>query len=390
MSYITLTNDYVADVTVVSNRFIDEYMLGANEAQIKIYLYLLRCLNNGVRISVSTIADYFNYTEQDVVRALRHWDEQGVLSCSSTSNGNITSICLCDLSRWSKLEKSLEVCADNRHIDNEEKSVSGVTSSEVKIKKEEPVSNKSENDIKDVIKVVDFSNKKLYSAEEISKYMSNSSISQVFFVAETYLCKTLRPDEISSIIFMYEEYGFDADLIEYVFEYCADNKKTNIAYIETVAKNWALTGVTTAEEAKLRALRPSRESYEVLKAFGINGRSPVEPEISYVYKWTNMYGFGIDMIREACNRTIMQIHSASFEYADSILYNWKENNVTDFDGIRKLDLEHSRKKEFAGKKEEADLRKKKVAHSAAVNSSFNNFKQRDYDFDLLEKEVFSK
>ena len=39
MSHLTIYQDNYTDFTVISNRFIDEYMLAANDAQLKIYLY---------------------------------------------------------------------------------------------------------------------------------------------------------------------------------------------------------------------------------------------------------------------------------------------------------------------------------------------------------------
>ena len=40
-------NEAMNDSTLVSNLFIDEYMKDANDAQLKIYLYLLRCMSSG-------------------------------------------------------------------------------------------------------------------------------------------------------------------------------------------------------------------------------------------------------------------------------------------------------------------------------------------------------
>lgn len=45
MARIALYKDNYADSTVVSNLFIDEYMKDANDAQLKVYFYLLRMLN---------------------------------------------------------------------------------------------------------------------------------------------------------------------------------------------------------------------------------------------------------------------------------------------------------------------------------------------------------
>mgnify|MGYP003377522650 CR=1 FL=1 len=42
MGSLRIYEDTGAEATIVSNRFIDEYMAEANDAQLKVYLYLLR------------------------------------------------------------------------------------------------------------------------------------------------------------------------------------------------------------------------------------------------------------------------------------------------------------------------------------------------------------
>lgn len=79
MAHFKIYQENCADVTVVSNIFIDEYMKDANDAQLKIYLYLLRMMSAGLSTSVSNIADQFNHTEKDVVRALKYWEKTGCL-----------------------------------------------------------------------------------------------------------------------------------------------------------------------------------------------------------------------------------------------------------------------------------------------------------------------
>ena len=57
MAHLTIYQDNQGDSTVVSNLFIDEYMKDANDAQLKVYLYLLRMMSAQMATSVSDIAD---------------------------------------------------------------------------------------------------------------------------------------------------------------------------------------------------------------------------------------------------------------------------------------------------------------------------------------------
>ena len=76
MTEITLHKDNDNSTTAISNRFIDEYMTNANGEFVKIYLYLLRCMNSpDCSFSISRAADKFNHTEKDIQRALKYWEK---------------------------------------------------------------------------------------------------------------------------------------------------------------------------------------------------------------------------------------------------------------------------------------------------------------------------
>ncbi|MCR5508437.1 MAG: DnaD domain protein [Lachnospiraceae bacterium] len=407
MGNITLCKDYSSEVTLVRNDFIDKYMAEANDAQIKVYLYLLRQLGAGSGISVSDMADRFNYTERDVVRALRYWDTRKLVSLSFTTGGELTGIKMLDISeeKPGKAQKSAD--GSLRMLDiSEEKPGKEQKSADAGLRMldagdEKPGKTQKASDgslrILDVseeepvnvqkaaegnIKMVDFSRKREYSADELLSFREKPEISQLLFITETYLNKTLRPDEISSILFMYDSYGFSADLIEYLIEYCANNRKKSMKYIESVARSWAETGISCVEEAKARTCTVPKDVYTVFKAFGISGRSPIEPEISYVVKWKDVYGFSIDIICEACSRTIMNIHSVSFEYADTILTNWKDSDVKSLDDIIRLDSQRAKKEGASGSRKAEKQPVKQVK-----DGSFNSFSQRKYDYAELEKDA---
>ena len=76
MTDITLHTKSKSTVTCVSNTFIDEYMADANGEFVKIYLYLLRCINAAENFSISKMADKFDHTEKDIKRALKYWEKK--------------------------------------------------------------------------------------------------------------------------------------------------------------------------------------------------------------------------------------------------------------------------------------------------------------------------
>ena len=92
MCDLTLYRDNNQGAVSVSIFFIDEFLADANDAQTKIYLYLLRMTGANCPTNISDIADKFNHTEKDVCRALRYWEKKGILSLDYDKNGGIVGI----------------------------------------------------------------------------------------------------------------------------------------------------------------------------------------------------------------------------------------------------------------------------------------------------------
>ena len=92
MSQLTIYQDSYINATILSNRFIDEYMTDANDAQLKVYLYTVRMMSAHLETSVSDIADRFNYTEKDVLRAFKYWQCKGLLELDYDESGALCGV----------------------------------------------------------------------------------------------------------------------------------------------------------------------------------------------------------------------------------------------------------------------------------------------------------
>ena len=74
-----------------------------------------------------------------------------------------------------------------------------------------------------------------------------------------------------------------------------------------------------------------------------------------------------------------QTQRPNFQYANKILEEWHKNNVHHLSDIQALDEQHLKKKKTASQKPRP-----------AANTKFNNFHQRDYDFEELEKQLLNR
>ena len=213
--------------------------------------------------------------------------------------------------------------------------------------------------------------------DQLKEFKNNEDTAQIIFVAEQYLGKPLSPSEIKTILFFTDRLNFSEDLIDYLIQYCVGKGKKDFRYIEKVAISWAEEGISTPEQASKAAAKYDKIVYDVMKALGKSG-VPTKAEAGYALKWINEYGFSQDIVLEACRRTVMATDKHRFEYADSILNSWKKKQVHRKADIQSLDEAYAKSKTSASR-----------SNSAASSRGFNQFPQRSYDFDALEKEILS-
>ncbi|MBQ9989440.1 MAG: DnaD domain protein [Lachnospiraceae bacterium] len=331
--------------TSVSNQFIDCYMADANDAQLKVYLYLLRHSKSKQDTSMSALADYFNYTEKDILRALSYWQEKKIIKLDHDDRGQIAGITLFDPSATETRPMSSS--------DTAAASTPQMVSSAIK----PSASVYSKPD---------------YSLEQLSAFKDRETTSQLVFIAESYLGKTLSAGDIRSLLFISDELHFSFDLIDYLLQYCVDRGKKDFRYIEKVAISWAQAHISTPDEAEQSTSRYSKHVYTVMNALG-KSSSPTPREVEYITRWYQEYGFTIDIILEACERTVLGTDKRRFEYADKILSSWKAAGVHHKQDISRVDASYSGRKRVA----------------SVSRNKFNQFQQNDYDFDALEQELLS-
>ena len=358
MKELKLTKYVQTNATVLDNEFIDHYMVRANGEYVKVYLLLLRHMNQSSGyLSVSELADLLECTEKDILRALRYWKSEGLLdylddtpddpSPKSTAPSPAASSGLHDVQ-------------------------SGYMTSSI------PADSVSDSAA-------------LASTTNIQQYRSRkerAEFKELLFVAEQYLGKTLSATDIDQITYFYDTLNMSAELIEYLIEYCVENGHKSMHYINKVALSWHEENLTTVNLAKTSSFLYNKNCYCVLNAYGIKGRGPAASEIAYIRKWSEEYGFALEVILEACDRTMNSIHQPSFDYTDSILKRWKDKNVRQLKDIDAVDADYRKEKERA--KELAKERKRQQQAQKPVssqNNKFNNFDGRSYDMNDLERRL---
>ncbi len=338
MGRVIINQNSVMSNTELSNIFIDEYLSDANDAEIKVYLYLLRMMCAGMATSVSDLADKFNYTEKDVLRALSYWEKQGLMSLEHDAAGQLTGIHMQDITPKKKASTATLHCVP---------APSAV---------QEPAPVK----------------------ETKKKAVKHTDNPQMLFVAEQYFGRTLNTNEIKTIYYIQDDLEFSEDLIDYLLQHCASAGKKDFDYVRKTAINWHEKGISTPEAARL-ASNVHKNAYTIMRELGMQN-APTQTELSFFDRWQTEYGFSMSIITEACRRTVLQTQNKRLQYCDSIIRNWHDNGVRTMDDIKKLD-------EKFGKINNAANTAKANEPIKFNNIKFNNFKQNDFNFDSIEDQL---
>lgn len=437
MARLTIYKDSKNNSTSVSNRFIDEYMDGANDVQLKVYLYLLRMLGANQATSVSDLADKFNHTEREIIRALKYWEKKTLLTLDYDAGGIPVGIHFRDLDSEYEQERriesatsqslamfmepaetvpmppqSVELMPAMQPAQTVQMAQSTQTVQTMTAQSAQPAQTmqtaqsaqtaqtmqtaqsmhaaqtmqtaQSAQAAQTTLEPQPAYEKPVYSASDVREFKNREETAQILFIAETYIGRPLTPAEMKSLLFFTDILQFSVDLIDYLIAYCVERDKKDFKYIERVAINWAENNVSTPAQAKRFSKKYDKNVYAIMNALG-KPNAPTNKEAEYITRWTGEYGFDLDIILEACDRTVMATDRHRLEYAESILSSWHQENVHKKSDIRKMDELYQQKK-ASGTKRSGNTSQNAGDQN---NNKFNQFSQNSYDFAALEKKLLS-
>ncbi len=366
MNRVNIYRAAAKEQTAVSNRFIDEYMADANDAQLKIYLFLIRMMDANLPTCVSDIADKFNYTEKDVLRALMYWESRQLLALDFDAADNLVAIRVLSLDNPYEAPRTSPRITPVLSFIRPASMNTGFTAPK-------PASGAEKDSRHDTARHD-------YSLDELKRFKSNEDIEQLLMVAEQYMGRQLSHSDMQTMLFLYDQLHFSPDLIDYLLQHCVERGKKDFRYIEKVALSWHEQGITSAKDAQSASRKYDKVVYTIMKSLGKTA-NPAPKELEYINKWTKEYGFLLDVIQEACDKTVMNTDTHRFAYADGILSKWYQAGVQ-----RKADIEAA---DSSFKKQSENKKRVQKNDTRVTKNGFNHFTQNTYDFDQLEETILS-
>lgn len=379
-------------VTLIDNSFIDHYMADANGEFVKIYLYLVRCACPGRDVSIPGIADFFEQTEGDVRRALNYWKSQGLVDLVQDASGQISQIilrsCSCAPAGAAFQTKGASVRVTAASVPSEtglpqKNSVSGAFGPDP------AAMTASGSDEQTAAKASGTSPAEEAHQQKQNRQLRRTELGRLYYVAEIYFQRNLSSSEISMLEYFVNDLNMSVDLVEYLLEYCIGKGHISVRYMETVAQNWVAKNITTVQQAKDESRSFGGDYTVILRELGLT-RKPAPAETALMDKWLSEYAFSLDLIKEACRRTVLQASSPSLSYTDSILTRWHNASVRSLQDVARLDADHEASKSDQKSAEKPKSGQKRTGQSKSrlqAGGHFSSYSHEDLDWNAIGLQI---
>lgn len=207
--------------------------------------------------------------------------------------------------------------------------------------------------------------------EELNKNALKDTLQEI----EKLLGRPLSPQEMSTYISWQKDLNFSLELILVLIEYCMSKGKSDSRYFEKVALAWHDAGIKSMEDAQtfIKKHEDSWTKYrKILNFLGIKDAEIMKPQEELLDKWVNKWAFPVEVVERACKICFERLNRADFKYIDGILNSWNKDNLKTIQAITAK-----------------DIKKPSAKKLSPTNSkgNFNNFEQRSYDFESLERKL---
>jgi len=207
--------------------------------------------------------------------------------------------------------------------------------------------------------------------------LNKSPIKGMLQDIEKLIARPLSPKEMTAYISWQNEYNFSPELILLLIQYCASKGKLDYRYAEKIAIAWHEAKINNIDEAQTFIKRHEDKWIKIRKVLnylGIKDPEIMKPQEEMLDKWINVYKFPIEVIQKACDICFERLNKAEFKYIDGILTSWFKEGLLTLEDIAKKD---NKKPTY----------KKPAEYSKPTKDNFNNYEQRTYDYDDLEKKL---
>ncbi|MBR6573017.1 MAG: DnaD domain protein [Clostridia bacterium] len=277
----TINPATMTSVFMVPSAVVDSHIKLATEKQLKVLLFLLKNIANGVE--TTDIAESLKISVSEAEDALYFWADAGVL--------------------LAKEQTKLSVNAEK------------TTKKPVKPQVVKP------------------------TREEIAMMgTTDENIAFLLREAEMKFGRGLRGNEMQTLVWLYCDQGMQVSLILMLIEYAVNEKRLNLSFIESTAVAWLDAGVDSilAAEKEIERQNNRKTAWGIVqRTFGIEPRKPSAKELDFSENWILNWGFKDTMLKLAYDICVDAKSKVDMRYINKVLESWNSKEIKTPEDVEK-------------------------------------------------------
>lgn len=190
-------------------------------------------------------------------------------------------------------------------------------------------------------------------ADVIKRGLEDSNLMFLLREAQLKFGRNLKQNESSLLVSLYDDHGMDVSVILLLLGYAVREGKCNLAFVKKTAADWLGAGVETVMDAENLIAQTAKRNLAwsvVQSAFGIEKRNPSTKELEYSNLWINEWKISSSLLKSAYDACIDSKTKLSMPYVAKILESWHKDGITSPEQIseKKPKAKASGKNDYAG------------------------------------------
>ena len=265
--------------TEIPDIFFTEYLPEANSDFLKVYFYMLFLSKYNKEIKINDLSKTLAIDFPIVQDAIKYWEGKGIL-IKKTDGYNL---------------------ADIQELESLKLYTPKVTSSP-----------------EDAIK----------NAENQYRAKAIEQINSLFFQG------VMSPSWYNDIDLWFNKYGFDEQVMLALFNYAYDKRSLHRNYIQATADAWSKNNIKTFNDLDLYFEKQEKRNSinkEIAKKLNLYRKLTTYEEEDIV-KWTENYGFSMDIIEIALKKASTN-NKVRFDYIDTLITDWHKKDLHSVDEV---------------------------------------------------------
>ncbi|MBQ7821285.1 MAG: DnaD domain protein [Clostridia bacterium] len=180
-----------------------------------------------------------------------------------------------------------------------------------------------------------------YTEEEMaSKIETAKDLKQTLDECQQIVGKIFTPADISVIVGLSDRLGFTGEFITMLVAYCTGTGKKTLRYVEKKAFALHDEGIDTVESLA-EYIRKKESMHEALprikRMVGAGQRELSDKDSKLVETWLCEYGYSIDMIKIAYEKSIPRVTNGQFiPYMGAIIDRWYKQGIRTLEGLSEM------------------------------------------------------